>query len=55
MLGNTAPRQREKIVIPVLHSLDVRKMLAGILVRDDLGAAGPDPGISIRGRNANGC
>ena len=47
VLGHAALLQRNEIVIPVLHPLNLRQVLAGVLVRDDLGSARTDPGVAI--------
>lgn len=47
VLGYPAAVEREEIVVPVFDSLNLRKILAGVLVRDNLGLVGADPGVSV--------
>ena len=47
LAGNSAGWQRKEIVVPVLDALDLGQILAGVFLRDDLGAGRVQPGIAV--------
>jgi hypothetical protein len=46
-LGERAGRRGQEIVVPVLDPLDTGKVLAGILLRDDLGSNRMQPFVAV--------